>query len=81
MHGDKGGTPGLSAYLEQHLPGKQILVVDFNASFYNGRSYHDYIEQLDGGDLISDVHTLIKDRNQAYAVEANYINVSSTKIN
>ena len=28
---------------------------------------------MDGGDLISDVHTLIKDRNQAYAVEANYI--------
>lgn len=73
MHGDKGGTPGLSAYLEQHLPDRQILVVDFNASFYHGRSYHDYIEQMDGGDLISDVHTLIKDRNQAYAVEANYI--------
>lgn len=73
MHGDKGGTPGLSVYLEQHLPDRQILVVDFNASFYHGRSYHDYIEQMDGGDLISDVHTLIKDRNQAYAVEANYI--------
>lgn len=73
MHGDKGATPRMSAYLEQHLPGRQILVVDFNASFYNGRSYHDYIEQLAGGDVITDVHTLIKDRNQAYAVEANYI--------
>lgn len=73
MHGDKGTTPGFSAYLEQHMSHRQIIVVDFNASFYTGRSYHDYIERLADDDILSDVHTMIKDRNQAYAVEADYI--------
>jgi len=74
MHGDKGTTPTLSVYIEQHLPHKQMLVVDFNSSFYFGKSYSDYIEQLpDATDYITDIHTMIKDRNQAYAIEADYI--------
>ncbi len=73
-HGDKGLTSGLSAYLEQHFAHRQTLVVDFNASFYNGKSYSDYIEQhLGTDDCLTNIHTMIKDRNQAYAVEADYI--------
>lgn len=72
--GDKGISPKFSAYLEQHLGRRQIIVVDFNASFYHGKSYSDYVERLSGepGSL-TDFHTMIKDRNQAYAIEADYI--------
>lgn len=73
-HGDNGVTPKFSAYLEQHFSKRQTLVVDFNASFYNGKSYSEYIEQSpDVGVSLTDIHTNIKDRNQAYAVEADYI--------
>ena len=74
IHGDKGTTPSLSAYLEQHFPGKQTLVVDFQGSFYFGRTYSDYIEKRpDATAYLTDIHTAIKDRNQAYAIEADYI--------
>ena len=73
-HGDKGGTPSLSLYWQQNLAHKQMLVVNFNSSFYFGRSYSDYIEQLPGAaSCLTDIHTNIKDRNQAYAIEADYI--------
>lgn len=73
-HGDKGTTYGFSTYLEQHFNKRQTLVVDLNTSFYNGRSYSDYIEQMPvSASYLTDIHTLIKDRNQAYAIEANYI--------
>ena len=72
--GDKGTTPRLSAYIEQHLPRRQTLVVDFNASFYSGHSSSDYVERpAAGATPLTDIHTLIRDRNQAYAVEADYI--------
>lgn len=74
MHGDKGSKPYLSMYFEQHLTNRQMIVVDFNSSFYFGKSYSDYIEQLPGAtDYLTDIHTMIKDRNQAYGVEADYI--------
>ena len=74
-HGNNGTVPKFSAYFEQHFRGKQTLVVDFNSSFYFGKSYSDYIEQSSNvsGNYPSDIHTMIKDRNQAYAIEANYI--------
>ena len=73
-HGDKGGTPSLSLYWQQNLAHKQMLIVNFNSSFYFGRSYSDYIEQLPGAaSYLTDIHTNIKDRNQAYAIEADYI--------
>ncbi len=72
-HGDKGGTPSLSLYWQQNLAHKQMLIVNFNSSFYFGRSYSDYIEQLPGAaSYLTDIHTNIKDRNQAYAIEADY---------
>lgn len=72
--GSDGDNPQLSAYLEQHFAHRQTLVVDFKALLYLGKSYSDYIEQLTGApDYVTDVHTMIKDRNQAYAVEADYI--------
>jgi len=74
MHGDKGSTPNISAYLEQHLSNRQLFVIDVNASFYFGKSYSDYIEQQpDATSNLTDIRTLIKDRNQAYAIEADYI--------
>ena len=73
-HGDKGGTPSLSLYWQQNFTHKQMLIVNFNSSFYFGRSYSDYIEQLAGASsYLTDIHTNIKDRNQAYAIEADYI--------
>ena len=73
-HGDKGGTPSLSLYWQQNFAHKQMLIVNFNSSFYFGRSYSDYLESRpDATSYITDIHTNIKDRNQAYAVEADYI--------
>lgn len=73
-HGSEGTTPSFSAYLEQHLPQKQTIVVDFSTSIYNGHSYSDYVERpISGGNPLSDIHTYIKDRNYAYGLEANYI--------
>lgn len=73
-YGDKGNYPSLSLYLQQNFARKQMLVVDFNASMYFGRSWSDYIEQLPGESAyLNDIHTNIRDRNQAYAIEADYI--------
>lgn len=69
-----GLTPTLSLYWSQSLPRKQMLIVDFSGSFYSGRSYSDYVEKnLSTSGLLTDIHTNIRDRNQAYAFEANYI--------
>ena len=72
--GSRGTTAKFSAYLEHNFANRQTLVVDFNSSFYFGKSYSDYIERLPGNSTATtDIHTMIKDRNQAYAMEANYI--------
>lgn len=72
--GDKGNYPSLSLYLQQNFARRQMLVVDFDASLYFGRSWSDYIERIPGADTgLTDIHTNIKDRNQAYAIEADYI--------
>lgn len=72
--GLRGTTPSFSAYLERHLPRRQTLVVDFGLSFYGGHSFSDYIERLpEAAEPLTDVSTCITDRNQAYAVEADYI--------
>lgn len=72
--GNLGTTPSFSTYLEQHFAHRQTLVVDFSASLYSGHSYSDYVEQYPGAtDLLTDIHTYVKDRNQAYGLEANYI--------
>lgn len=74
IHGDKGSTPTLSLYWQQNFSHRQTLVLNFSSSYYFGRSYSDYIEQLPGAtDYLTDIHTNIKDQNQAYAVEADYI--------
>lgn len=77
-YGDKGNYPSLSLYLQQNLPLQQIFVVDFNSQFYFGRSYSDYIEEYPEWSSVSatpitDIHTDIKDQNQVYALEADYI--------
>lgn len=73
-HGKTGDTPSLSLYWQQNFARKQMLIVNFNSSFYFGRSFSDYIEQIpDAASYLTDIQTNIKDRNQAYAVEADYI--------
>lgn len=73
-HGTPGNTPSLSLYWQQNLPQKQMLVVDFSSSFYFGHSFSNYQEQIpDVSGYLTDIHTNIKDRNQAYAIEADYI--------
>ncbi len=72
--GKKGTTPQFSAYLEQHFPHRQTLVVDFRASLYSGNSYSEYLERYENAaDYITNVGTFIKDLNQAYGLEADYI--------
>lgn len=72
--GSPGTTPTFSAYLEQHFSRRQTLVVDFSASLYTGHSFSDYVEQMEGEPSpITDVHTYINDRNQAYGIEVDYI--------
>lgn len=72
--GSQGTTPSFSAYFEHHFPHRQTLVVDFGASLYNGHSFSNYRELIPGtGNVLTDVSTYITDRNQAYAVEADYI--------
>ncbi|MDE5841055.1 MAG: outer membrane beta-barrel family protein, partial [Muribaculaceae bacterium] len=71
--GDKGNYPSLSLYLQQHFARKQMLIVDMSASMYFGHSWSDYIERLPLASSVTDIHTSIKDRNQAYAIETDYI--------
>ena len=72
--GSKGTTPRFFIYLEQHFAHSQMLVVDFSASLYTGHTYSTYLERgEDATGYITDVSTYIKDRNQAYGLEADYI--------
>ncbi|MDE7409964.1 MAG: outer membrane beta-barrel family protein, partial [Muribaculaceae bacterium] len=74
VQGDRGSRPALSAYWEQHLPSRQLLVVDFKAQYYTGRTFSDYVEQdPDSREYLAAIRTNIKDRNQLYAIEADYI--------
>lgn len=73
-HGDLGTTPGISAYFEQHFGKSHTLLVNLENSFYFGKAYSDYIESLPTlPNPLTDIHTLIKDRNRVHAVEADYI--------
>lgn len=72
--GTRGSRPSLSAYWEQHFARQQMLVVDFKTQYYMGHTFSDYMEQYpDSREYLADIHTDIKDRNQLYAVEADYI--------
>ena len=77
IQGHCGSTPSLSLYLEQNLGNRQTLVVNFNGSYYLGHTYSDYVERANIAataiDPVTDIHTFIRDRNQAYAAEADYI--------
>lgn len=73
-HGDKGPKTGLSLYWQQTLPRKQTIIVNFSSNLYFGHSFSDYIERLPGdSENLTDIHTDIKDRNQTYVAEADYI--------
>lgn len=72
--GDNGSKPSLYLYLQQNFRNRQMLIIDISSSFYFGRSFSDYLERHpDASSYITDIHTCIKDRNQAYAFEADYI--------
>lgn len=72
--GREGTTPQLSAYLEQHFSNNQTVVVDFNTSLYSGNSHSEYLEFYEHpSHPLTDVKTYIKDLNQLYAIEADYI--------
>lgn len=69
-----GLTPSMQAYWEQHFKHNQTIAVDLSSSFYNGRSTRSYTEHNNvTSELLNDVNTSIKDRNQAYGIEADYI--------
>lgn len=77
VQGADGNTPKLSLYWQRNFKNKQMFVLNLNSSFYFGRSYSDYMEHsvVSGTSLepVTDIHTNVRDRNQAYAVEADYI--------
>lgn len=77
VNGSKGYTPSLSLYLQQNFKRNQTLVVDFKTSYYAGRSYSEYAEreyeEYLPGETFADISTNIKDRNQLYSIEADYI--------
>ena len=74
IQGSQGTTPSLSLYWQQNFQNRQMLVFNFNSSFYFGRTYSDYIERQSPSMVsLNDIRTDIRDRNQAYAVEADYI--------
>lgn len=70
----RGFTPSVAAYFEQHFNGNQLIAVDANASLYNGHTGRTYTERsIDTERMLTDVNTLIRDRNQAFGIEADYI--------
>ena len=75
--GSEGNNPSLSLYLQQNFQSDQTLVVDFKASFYSGKSWSEYIEtpyeECLPDETLTDIYTVIKDRNQLYSVETDYI--------
>lgn len=72
--GNEGGTPALSLYWQHNLPRRQMLIASFNSSFYSGCTFSDYMERIPGAPLpLTDIHIHIHDRNQAYAVETDYM--------
>lgn len=77
INGNNGSTPSLSLYWQQNFAHAQMFIVDFNSSFYSGRSFSSYIEQLPDAqnpwDYVTSINTEIKDHNQAYAIEADYV--------
>ncbi|MDE5967957.1 MAG: outer membrane beta-barrel family protein, partial [Muribaculaceae bacterium] len=75
-HGDLGTTPTLSIYLQQSLRNNQMLIASFNGQFYFGKTYSDYVETLaatPSSSPLTDIHTDIRDRNQGYGLETDYI--------
>lgn len=74
--GNHGNTPTLSLYLQQSLGRGQMFVVDFSSSLYHGSTYSQYREEQPAygpAPEVTDIHIDIRDQNQAYAVEADYI--------
>ncbi|MDE6783279.1 MAG: hypothetical protein K2J17_06110, partial [Paramuribaculum sp.] len=49
-NGASGGTPSLSLYWQQNFSRRQMLIVDFNSSFYSGHSFSGYHERLHADD-------------------------------
>ena len=70
----RGITPALSLYLEQHFKRRQTLLLDFSASLFPGFSKSKYQESYPDEELpFTDIQTHIRDFNQAYGIEADYI--------
>lgn len=67
-------TPWASAYFERKLPRKQTLVASASMSYVAGDNLHSYLERIPGQDTdLTDISTDIRDHNQAYRTEVNYI--------
>lgn len=74
LNKSNGFKPRITAYLEQHFAHNQLIAIDANASFYNGRTWRDYTERdTESLNYINNVSTSIKDKNQAYGITADYI--------
>lgn len=72
--GSKGASPEASLYWQQNIGRNHTLILSVSGSLYTGKIFSDYVERhVDSDVLLTDIHTDIHDRNQAYAAEADYI--------
>lgn len=71
-----GFTPGINAYVEQHMAHGNVISVDASASHYDGHARHLYSEQSNDGQpmhaAVTEVNTDIHDRNTAFGLTSNY---------
>ncbi|MBP3303989.1 MAG: TonB-dependent receptor [Muribaculaceae bacterium] len=69
-----GLRPRFNAYVEHKLPHSQTIALDLNASVLNGRSSHDYRESsASDNNILTDVRSDIRNRQQNLNIEGNYI--------
>lgn len=77
LNGSEGFNPSLTLYLQQNFKRNQTLVIDFKGSYYTGRTWSEYEEkpyvELVPGETLTDIYTKIRDSNQLYSIEADYI--------
>ena len=76
-NGNEGSIPSLSMYLQQNFTRNQSIMVDFQTSYYSGRAWSEYVERPYREEMtqesLTDIYTNIKDRNQLYSIETDYI--------
>lgn len=84
-----GGSAGMAAAIEAYDKGiKDILILErspylggiLNQCIHNGFGLHEFKEELTGPEFLTRFVEQIKERNIAYKLEANVLEISKTKV-